>query len=46
MGIQKAAWLTTVIACLITAVLLLVFGYQGYAACGGVVALSAAINLR
>jgi len=45
-GIQKAAWLTTVIACLITGVLLLVLGYQGYAASAGVVALSAAINLR
>jgi hypothetical protein len=42
----KLAWLTIVIACLIAAVLLLVFGYVGYAATVFVVALSAAINLR
>jgi hypothetical protein len=42
----KLAWLTTVIACLIAAVLLLALGYVGYGATVFVVALSAAINLR
>lgn len=46
MPLGKLAWLTTVIACLIAAVLLLVVGYEGYAATVFVVALSAAINLR
>ena len=46
MPLGKLAWLTTVIASLIAAVLLLVFCYDGYAATVFVVALSAAINLR
>jgi len=42
----KAAWLITVLACLIAATLLLAFDYYGYGATLMVVAFSAAINLR
>jgi hypothetical protein len=44
--LNRIAWLTTVVACLITGLLLLLAGYQGYAGVALVVALSAAINLR
>jgi hypothetical protein len=44
--LAKAAWLTTVIACLIAVVVLLIAGYIGYAATVGCVAAAAAINLR
>jgi hypothetical protein len=44
--LAKAAWLTTVIACVIAAVVLLIAGYIGYAATAGCVGLAAAINLR
>lgn len=46
MPLDKAAWLTTVIVCLIAVVSLLVAGYVGYAATAGCVAAAAAINLR
>ncbi len=46
MPLPRIAWLITVAACLIAAVLLLVSGYQGYALISVAVALSAAINLR
>jgi hypothetical protein len=46
MRLQRLAWLVTVGACLITAVLLLVSGYTGYAAVFAAVGGSAAINLR
>lgn len=46
MPLSRIAWLVTVVACLITALLLLLGGYQGYAALAVAVALSAAINLR
>ena len=46
MPLSRIAWLTTVAASLITAVLLLVSGYDGYAAVAVAVGLSAAINLR
>lgn len=42
----RIAWLTTVAAALITAVLLLVSGYDGYGVVALAVAASAAINLR
>jgi hypothetical protein len=42
----KVAWLVTVIVCLIATAILLAVGYYGYGATAGVVALSAAINLR
>jgi len=43
--VSRIAWLTLVGLCLIACVLLLVSGYQGYAAVVFAVALSAAINL-
>ncbi len=46
MPLSRLAWLLTVAAALITAVLLLISGYKGYAALALAVALSAAINLR
>ena len=45
MPLEKAAWLTTVIACAIAALVLLLTGYVGYAATAACVALAAAINL-
>ncbi len=45
MAIARVAWLVTVIVALITALLLLLSGYVGYAGLGLAVALSAAINL-
>jgi hypothetical protein len=44
--LSRIAWLATVAACVITAILLLVSGYDGYAALAVAVGLSAAINLR
>jgi hypothetical protein len=43
--LNRIAWLVTVAGFLLAAVLLLVSGYQGYAAVTGAVACSAAINL-
>ncbi len=45
MAITRIAWLTTVMVALITAALLAVSGYVGYALLGVAVAISAAINL-
>ena len=45
MPLHRIAWLTTVLACVLTAVLLLLGGYQGYAAVAVAVAASAGINL-
>jgi hypothetical protein len=42
----RIAWLATVLACVITGVVLLLSGYQGYAAVFGAVGACAAINLR
>jgi len=39
------AWLTTVLACLLAAVILVIQGYLGYAGVAFAVSLSAAINL-
>jgi len=44
--LARAAWILTVFAAILTGVLLLVGGYQGYAALAGAVGLSAAINIR
>jgi hypothetical protein len=41
----RIAWLATVLACVLTCVVLLLSGYQGYAAVFLAVGLSAAINL-
>lgn len=43
--LNRIAWIVTVVACLLAAVLLLVSGYQGYAAVFTAVGASAAINL-
>ena len=43
--LSRIAWLMTVVACLVAAVLLLVGGYQGYSALAVAVGASAAINL-
>ena len=45
MSIGRIAWLVTVFACLITCFVLLLSGYQGYAAVFLVVGASAGINL-
>jgi len=44
--LQRIAWLATVMAALITALLLFVSGYNGYGALAIAVGLCAAINLR
>jgi len=46
MPLQRIAWLTTVGAALITALLLFLSGYNGYGAIAIAVGLCAAINLR
>ena len=45
MSVTRIAWLTTVLVALITALLLLLSGYTGYAGLGVAVAASASINL-
>ena len=45
MNLGRIAWLVTVGTCVVAAVLLLVSGYQGYAAVVLAVGASAAINL-
>ena len=45
MRVSRIPWLVTVFVCLLSAVLLLVSGYQGYAALLVAVGASAAINL-
>ena len=45
MTIGRIAWLVTALACLLAGVVLLISGYQGYAAVVVVVGASAAINL-
>jgi hypothetical protein len=44
--LSRVAWIVTVLAALITGLLLLVSGYEGYAGLAGAVGLSAAINIR
>ncbi|MEO6496641.1 MAG: hypothetical protein ABIO51_04060 [Solirubrobacteraceae bacterium] len=46
MPLSRIAWITTVLAALLAGVLLLISGYQGYAALAGAVGLSASINIR
>jgi hypothetical protein len=46
MAVTRIAWLVTVLVALITALLLALSGYTGYAGLGVAVAASAAINLR
>jgi hypothetical protein len=45
-GVERIAWLVTVLALLVMAVLLLLADYKGYAGLSVAVAASAAINLR
>jgi hypothetical protein len=45
MTFERVAWSVTVLVALITALLLLLSGYNGYAGLGLAVAISAAINL-
>ena len=45
MAIERIAWLATVLVALITALLLLISGYTGYAGLGLAVAVAASINL-
>jgi hypothetical protein len=45
MAITRIAWIVTVLVALVTALLLLLGGYTGYAGLGLAVAISAAINL-
>ena len=44
-AVQRLAWLITVLVALLTALLLLLSGYDGYAGLGVAVAGAAAINL-
>ncbi len=46
MSLDRIAWSVTVGVCALTVLLLLLAGYQGYAAVAGAVGLSAAFNLR
>jgi hypothetical protein len=46
MNVARVTWLVTTLALLLTAVLLLLSGYHGYAGLSVAVAISAAINLR
>ncbi len=46
MELNRVAWIVTVVICLVAAVLLLLSGYQGYAAVLVAVGVSAGINLR
>jgi len=45
MAIDRIAWIATVLVALLTALLLLISGYTGYAGLGLAVAIAAAINL-
>jgi hypothetical protein len=45
MAIERIAWIATVLVAIVTALLLLLSGYNGYAGLGVAVAVSAAINL-
>lgn len=45
MPLSRIAWIATVFAAVLAGALLLISGYQGYAALAGAVGLSAAINV-
>jgi hypothetical protein len=45
MSLGRVAWIVTVLICLVASVVLIVSGYQGYAALVFAVGLCAAINL-
>ena len=46
MPLSKAAWLVTVVLCLVAALLLILHGYVGYFGVLLAVAAAAAVNLR
>jgi hypothetical protein len=46
MSLRRLAWLVTVLICAVASLVLVLSGYQGYAAVVLAVGLSAAINLR
>jgi hypothetical protein len=46
MTLERAAWSVVILACLITAIVLVVRGFLGYAAVSTAVGLAAATNLR
>ncbi len=46
MTLARLSWLATVLVCLVSALVSLLSGYQGYAAVLLIVGASAAINLR
>ncbi len=46
MRLERIAWTTVVVVCLVAALLLLLSGYKGYAGVAVAVGLAAAINLR
>ena len=46
MPLHRIAWLTTVVICLVIALILLLSGYLGYAGVLLAIGLAAAINLR
>ena len=45
MSLSRAAWIVTVLICVVASVVLIISGYQGYAGLVFAVGLSAAINL-
>ncbi len=45
MSLERASWLTVVVACAIAALILALNGYVGYPIVLGAVGLSAAVNL-
>ncbi|GAC1437438.1 MAG: hypothetical protein NVSMB51_11410 [Solirubrobacteraceae bacterium] len=45
-SLLRIAWIVTVLICLVTAVLLVLSGYKGYAGVFVAVGLAAAINVR
>lgn len=46
MTLERAAWSIVILACLITAIVLVVRGFLGYAAVSTAVGLAAATNVR
>jgi hypothetical protein len=46
MTLERAAWAIVILACVVTAVVLLARGFLGYAAVSAAVGLAAATNLR
>jgi hypothetical protein len=45
MSLSRAAWIVTALICVVASVVLIISGYQGYAALVFAVGLSASINL-